>query len=314
MEQEARQGLEQGFAGISFSPEYSPGTSDSEIDRLAAVAAEAGHVCFFHVRHSGVMPKDRSIAALESAIQVAYRFGVAVHIEHITSTGGTAQMDRALGLLESARNDGADVTACFYPYDYWGTFVASSRFTDGWQERFNLTYEDLQVAGTDRRLSESTFAAAQRQNLLVAATGSIPEGDVRAAFGRSWTIVASDGITTTSLNNHPRGAGTFARTLGLYVRDLKVIDLVSALAKMTVLPAKRVESMIPEMARKGRLQPGCDADIVVFDPATISDNATVRHPGVPSVGMSMVLVGGVPVVADGEVVNGALPGKALRSA
>ena len=105
-------------------------------------------------------------------------------------------------------------------------------------------------------------------------------------------MVASDAILHRDLNNHPRAAGTFARTLGRYVRELGVLDLPTALSKITYQPAARVEAMIPAMARKGRLQRGADADIVVFDPDTIADRATVADPGQASVGIDWVLVEG----------------------
>ncbi|MEL7155513.1 MAG: amidohydrolase family protein, partial [Actinomycetota bacterium] len=116
----------------------------------------------------------------------------------------------------------------------------------------------------------------------------------------------------TDRNNHPRAAGTFSRTLGRYVRELGVLDLVSALAKMTILPARRVERMIPALAAKGRLQRGADADIVIFDPETIADRATVAAPDQVSAGIRWVLVDGEPALAEGQTVRSARNGKALR--
>ena len=306
-----RQSFEQGFAGISFAPEYSPGTSDAELFRLASVAAEYDHVAFFHLRHSDPHPPGTSLEAIDEALRVATETGVAIHIEHLTSTGGTFVMAEAIDKIEQARADGVDVTACLYPYDFWGTFLASTRFSLGWQERFGLSYEDLQIAGTEERLTARTFDQAAADNKLVAALGSIPEAEVRLALTRPWTMVASDAILNPDLNNHPRAAGTFARTLGRYGRELEVLDLSTALAKMTILPAQRVERMIPAMARKGRVQRGADADVVVFDPATIADQATVANPGAPSIGINWVLVEGEVALADGEARRDVLAGRPL---
>ncbi|MGI9596248.1 MAG: amidohydrolase family protein, partial [Acidimicrobiales bacterium] len=313
LESLARLNLEQGFAGISFSPEYSPGTTTDEMERLAAMAADFGHVCFFHARHSDPNPPGTSLEALEEVLSIAARTGVSVHIEHLTSTGGTFVMHQALDLINRARSDGADVTACIYPYDFWGTFLGSSRFALGWQERYRLTETDLQVAGTGERLSSETFGAAFRDNKLVAAMGSIPEEEIRMALQEPWVVVASDAIPTVEMNNHPRGAGTFARTIGHYVRHLGVLDLMTGLAKMTIGPVRRVEHMIPAMARKGRLQRGADADIVIFDPVTIGDRATVEVPAAPSVGIDWVLVGGQIALRDGTVDKTVLAGRPLRS-
>jgi dihydroorotase len=270
-----------------------------------------GQVVFFHVRFSDPDPPGTSDEAITEVLDIARRTGASVHIEHLSSTGATFRMAEVLDRLDEARATGIDVTACVYPYDFWGTYLASSRFAAGWQERYGLGYEDLQVAGTEQRLTEATYEQAWRENKLVAALGSIPEDEVQLALGRPWMMVSSDAILNPDLNNHPRAAGTFARTLGRYVRDLGVLDLVSALAKMTILPAQRVEDMIPAMARKGRLQRGADADIVVFDPATIADRATVATPNVVSVGIHWVLVEGEVALSEGQPLRSVRAGRGL---
>lgn len=309
----SRSNLEQGFAGISFSPEYSPGATPEEMEQLTAMAADLGHVCFFHARYSDPNPPGTSLEAIEEVLSIALRTGASVHIEHLSSTGGTFVMFQAINLINQARAAGADVTACLYPYDFWGTFLGSSRFSLGWQERYRLTESDLQIAGTDTRLSADTFSAAYRDNKLVAALGSIPDEEIQMALQEPWVLVASDAIPTIEMNNHPRGAGTFARLIGHYVRELGTLDLMSGLAKVTIGPARRVEAMIPAMARKGRLQRGADADIVIFDPVTIGDRATVEMPAVPSVGIDWVLVDGRIALRNGVVDKAVLAGRPLRS-
>jgi N-acyl-D-aspartate/D-glutamate deacylase len=306
--------LEQGFAGVSFSPEYSPGATTDEMEELAGLAADYGHVCFFHVRHSDPDPPGTSLEAIGEVLAIGKRTGAPIHIMHLTSTGGTFVMFHALQLINQARADGVDVTACLYPYDFWGTFLGSSRFSLGWQERYRLSEQDLQVAGTATRLTPETFNAALRENKLVAALGSIPDEEIQMAMQEPWVMVASDAIPTVQMNNHPRGAGTFARTIGHYVRELGALDLITGLRKITIDPVRRVEKMIPAMASKGRLQRGADADIVVFNPETIGDRATVAEPATPSVGIDWVLVDGRPALVDGEVDRSVLAGRPLRSA
>lgn len=309
----AEANMTRGFAGISFSPEYSPGTTNEEMLRLVGLAASRGHTSFFHVRHSDPNPPGTSLEAIEEVLTIAARTGASAHIEHLSSTGGTFVMHQALEMINAYRAGGVDVTACIYPYDFWGTFLGSSRFSLGWQERYRLTESDLQIAGTPERLTAGTFGSALRENKLVAALGSIPEEEIQLALSEPWVLMASDAIPTAGLNNHPRGAGTFARTIGRYVRDLGVLDLREGLAKITIGPAKRVESMIPAMAAKGRLQRGADADIVIFDPVTIGDRATVESPAEASVGIDWVLVDGQIALRAGTPDKSILAGRPLRS-
>src|SRR6185436_16084455 len=111
---------------------------------------------------------------------------------------------------------------------------------------------------------------------------------------------------------HPRTSGTYAKVLGKYVRDDKALPLMDALRKMTIAPAKRLEARVPSMATKGRIRAGADADLTIFDPATVIDKATYEDATTPSAGIPYVIVGGQPVVERGEV-TAARPGRAIRA-
>src|SRR5690349_157808 len=113
-------------------------------------------------------------------------------------------------------------------------------------------------------------------------------------------MFASDGILHDGVG-HPRVAGTFPRILGHYVREPHEVTLMDALRRMTLEPGRRLEHRVPSMARKGRLRVGADADVVLFDPATVIDRATYREPMLPPVGVPHVIVGGTPVVRDGRL-------------
>lgn len=309
----AEASVSDGMAGLSFSPEYSPGTSRDEIMALAQLAKESNQVLFFHVRYSDPAPPGTNAEAIAEVLEVARSTGVSVHIQHVSSTGGTYTMAETLRTLDTARKEGIDVTACVYPYNFWATTLASDRFAEGWQDRFRISYGDLQVAGTEERLTVETYPAARQANKLVAALGTIPEEEVRMALAEPWVMIGSDSILEESRNNHPRCSGTFARTIGRYGRDLGLLTMREALSKMTILPAQRIEGMIPAMKRKGRLQVGADADITVFNPDKIIDAATVARPDLPSVGISHVMVDGTFVMRDEVLLRDQLPGKALRS-
>jgi len=300
-------GFASGWLGVDFEPEYTPWVTDTEITALATVAARHQMPVFFHVRYSSPNePGKDNATALAEVLQIAETTGASVHVDHITSTGGTHTMPQSIATLEKARSRGVDVTACMYPYTFWATYAASSRFNYGWQQRFEISYGDLQIPGTGARLTEATFAQAQRRNALVAAY-AIPEADVVTGLQTDWIMLGSDCILDPPVagrppDNHPRGAGCMTRVLGHYVRERKILSLMDALKKMTILPARRLEKRAPALTKKGRMQMGADADITIFDPATVSDQSTVNNPAQMATGVSYVLVMG-QLVKEGDTLH-----------
>ena len=124
------------------------------------------------------------------------------------------------------------------------------------------------------------------------------------SFGSDGASMAPEGVFLAS-STHPRAYGNFARLLGTYVRDEKIVTLPEAVRRLSALPAANLG-----LDRRGRLAEGMFADVVAFDPATIADRATYEHPHRYAVGMRHVFVNGVQVLRDGEH-TGARPGRAL---
>ena len=141
----------------------------------------------------------------------------------------------------------------------------------------------------------------------------IPEATVTTAVAHPGVIIASDAIVYIDGKGHPRATGTFARVLGVYVREKHALSLMDALGKMTWLPAHRLEGISPAMHHKGRVQVGADADLTLFDPATVTDRATYQNPTLTSAGIPYVIVGGVLVVDGGQIVPSVHPGKGVMS-
>jgi putative acetyltransferase len=114
-------------------------------------------------------------------------------------------------------------------------------------------------------------------------------------------MIDSDGILHDGVG-HPRVAGTYARVLGRYVRDAHALGLMDALRRMPLPPAHRRAQRVPVMRHKGRIRPGADADLVLFDPRAVADRATYREPMLPPVGIPYLLI------------IGAVAGRGARSA
>lgn len=159
--------------------------------------------------------------------------------------------------------------------------------------------------------ADAQFEAARRM-LRAGGAGMVyhlmSEGDVERILRHPQVAVASDGAVLSDEDGrpHPRLSGNNARVLGLYVREKKLIDLPEAVRKMTSLPAAHFK-----LAGRGLVKEGYAADLVVFDPATVRDNATFEEPRTLASGFSHVLVNGVPVLAAGAS-TGATPGQVLK--
>jgi N-acyl-D-aspartate/D-glutamate deacylase len=305
--------LRKGALGISFSLEYVPGVTTDEIVPVMGLAAKYHVPVFFHARYSDMEQPGTNLDGLREIISCVRATGASAHIDHINSTGGTFSMKASIALLDSARDAGMDISACMYPYTYWGTYLNSARFDAGWQERFHISYNDLQLGGSTELMTSETFAKYRRQGKLVVAY-AIPDEDNVRALQAPYVMIGSDAILEPGYNNHPRASGCFSRVFAVYVRDKHVLSLRDAIARMTILPAHRIEQSCEAMKRKGRVQVGADADIVVFDPATISDRATVAHPELTSTGIRYVLVSGSVVIDERGLHKSIRAGTPLRGA
>lgn len=300
------QGLAEGGLGYGFGITYTPGASRTEILDLFESAAENGVPAYVHLRAAYV---GDNLGPFQEVIADAAATGASLHIVHLNSSADESAMD-AVALIRGAAERGLDVTTEAYPYTASSTFIESALF-DPWVGLDDEAYQRLQWPGQAERLNARTFAEYREQGGWVVIHGRNEETN-EWIVAQPDVIAASDGIPFLHVSVHPRGAGTFARILGHYSRDRGVISLMDALAKMTILPARRVEGAAPEMARKGRVQVGADADLALFDPETVLDMADYDAPATPSRGFTFVLVGGTPVVRDGSLVEGVFPGRAIR--
>ena len=303
-------GLRRGAIGVGFGIQYTPQASRAEILEMFRVAASFRASCHVHLRYAGVKAPNNSIAALEEVIAAAKTTGAPLHVVHIQSTGGKAT-PKLLERIAAARAQKLDVTTECYPYIAGMTDIKSAIFNEGWQEVFGIDYGDLQWAATGERLTKESFERYRKTGGMVAVF-SMTEEIVETALKNPLTMIASDGILSNG-KGHPRTAGTYTRVLGKYVRERGALGLMDALRKMTLMPAQRLERRVPSMKNKGRIRVGADADLVIFDAARVIDKSTYEVPAQLAEGVNHVLVNGVVIIKDGQMLDGIYPGRPVRA-
>ena len=295
--------LDEGGLGMGMGIAYTPTTTADEILSLFLLASKFQRPVFVHMRGGNV------VASIQEVVTDAAVAGVPLHIVHLNSAA-TSKTPLALKMLEGARARGLDVTTEAYPYTASMTEIASAAYAN-WERQGPEYFERLLWPATGERLTRESFERYRKQGGFVIQFGNTEEM-VRAAIAHPLVMIASDGLIENG-KDHPRGAGTFARVLGRYVREQHALGLMDAVRKASLMPAQRLETMAPAMRQKGRLQVGADADIAVFDPARVIDKATFENAAQYSEGFRHVLVEGTFVVRDGKLQDGVAPGQGIRA-
>ena len=306
IQQRLRDELDAGALGVGMGIQYTPGATRLEVIDMFRVAAERRLPVYTHMRSFGRIEPGSDIESVEEVIGAAAITGAPLHIVHINSTCLLDSLE-CLSLVEGARARGLDVTTEAYPYIAGMTAINSALFNPGWREKLGIDYGNLVLPDTGEHLTKERFEelhnSSVAQSVLVFAN---TQEVVDAVIPSPLVMIASDGAP-----GHPRNAGTYARVLAQYVREKKSVTLMEALRKMTLMPAQMLERSTPAARRKGRLQEGADADIVVFDAQTVSDRATFEKPMEASVGVRYLLVAGTLVIDEGKIVPDVFPGRAL---
>jgi len=332
--------LEAGALGLSTGLEYDPGiyADTEEVIQLARLTERHGGRYISHIRS-----EDRWFGqAVDEAIAIGREAGLPVQISHIKlamkSLWGKAP--ELLAKLDAAREQGVDISVDIYPYEYWQSFmyvllpdrdISNRREVEFalnelappegmWLSQFdpqpeyvgkslaeiaNLRGIDPATAFQQLYAESAAWAGDSDEpaNRIIAT--SMTQADIAALLSWPHTNVCTDG----KLNDgHPRGAGSFTRVLGHYARELGLLPLEKAIHKMTGLGAAHVG-----ITDRGLIRPGLAADLVLFDPATVIDEATLQNPTAPSSGISQVWVNGETVYAGGRV-SGRRPGVVVRRA
>jgi hypothetical protein len=328
-----RRELADGALGIGVLLGYCQEASADEYLSVAGVAAEAGTATFTHVRE--LTRPDSGIFGAAEAVTAALATGAHMHICHVNSTS-TRNIDHVNALIESGQRQGLPVTTEAYPYGAGCTGIGAEFLAPDALAYQGLDPADIRYLPTGERVS----SVARLEELRRVDPGGIAVidflretdpadlGYLMRAFLTPGTAVASDAMPLVPANGdraapipwpipagvltHPRTAGTFSRVLRWYCRELGLIDLPEAVRRCTLVPADILRDIAPDMARKGRVQVGADADLVVFDPVTITDRATYDEPTLTSAGIHHVFVAGVEVLRDGTLLVDERPGRPVR--
>lgn len=334
------QGLKEGGIGVGVNAAYTPALGRKEYYRLAEIAKKYDSPTFTHVRYMSVKEPDSSFEAVEELIGLSFNPGAHMHICHLNSVS-LRDIDAITAMINEAQKNGARISVEAYPYGAFSCPVGSDflRVPD-WRERLGgVEASDIEYLG--KRLDDQSLVSMQKvdpNNVIIChflepdTTPSDAEILAKSVLFPGGAI-GSDAMPWQRLNpkpgelptiqegiwplpadsfSHPRSAATFTRFIRVYVRDLKRISLLEAVRKMALIPAQILEKSVPQMANKGRLKVGADADILVFDFDKVQDRATYAQPNQPSTGMVHVLVNGTPVIDGGEMMLDALPGRPVR--
>ncbi|HYE67310.1 MAG TPA: amidohydrolase family protein [Anaerovoracaceae bacterium] len=310
----AEQALEEGAFGVSFGLEYAPGATPEEYMPLVELAAKYGKLVPIHIRTDAL----DFAHGLKEAIAMSEKTGARVHISHLAYQFGVYPevTEMALCMINNAVKKGLPIMCDSGMYEAFATFVNSAVFDDGWHERYGCQISDM-IISTGKYSGERAtpeiieyIRNSERETVGTAFVGVLP--DLALAIKQPYTMISTDaGLSDQPGNGHPQDAGTYPRVFQKLVREQGVLSMMDAVIKSSYLPAKQIGIA----NTKGWIGTGADADIVIFDPKTIRDNADyigIGSPEAPPTGIEYVIVNGVIIVGKGNSHVERLPGKVLR--
>lgn len=324
------EGLQAGALGIGVPVGYMiKGVTSNETTNWQRLAAKYGRATFLHGRFSSQQAPTTGILGFEEMIGNVGIYGGGLMLQHMHQQALGLTQD-ALKMVDDARQKGLSVIAEIYPYNFGATIVGADYLKpNNYGPNMGRGYKDIIETATLKPLTKARYEELLKSNpatsvMFYGAT----EDDFLKALAHPGTTVGSDAFPLTvsktgkmaldwdldyqDVQGHPRAAGTHSIVLRM-VREKKLMPLMTAISKMSYLPAKFLEENgVAQMAYKGRIQVGADADLTIFDPKTVKDNSTMKQGALPASGIPYVIVNGTIVVKDSKVLNGIYPGKAVR--
>ncbi|MDH3991458.1 MAG: amidohydrolase family protein [Gammaproteobacteria bacterium] len=326
------QGLKEGALGVGNTAGYMPtGLTTREVDGAMALVGKYGGVMAMHGRYSSQKPPTSGLLGTSEAIAAAAAHDGALIVQHMAAQCLALTPD-CQALIDAAYHRGTQVIAEIYVYTYGASVVGAPYLKpENYQRNMGHTYKDITNQLTNEPLTKESYEQLMKEapNTPIMFENATKE-DMYVALAHPTAIIASDAMQYSNksdgklarvwdtpydqMNGHPRAAGTHAKVLRL-VREDDLMPLMLAVSKMTFMPAKFLaDNGIHQMAAKGRMQVGMDADITIFDPDKVTDNSTNKDGALPSTGIPYVIVNGTVVVKDSKVLKGVYPGQPIRNA
>jgi N-acyl-D-glutamate deacylase len=324
------EGLKQGALGVGHTPGYEEfGITTRESVAAQQLAGKYGRFLGMHGRFSSQQPPTSGLLGTAEQLAAVAAHGGGLIVQHMTAQCLALSAD-CQALLDAAYANGHQTIAEIYAYTYGATIVGADYLhPDNYQKNMGRTYSDIVETATGTPLTKERYEELVKTAPSTSVTfANASKEDLYKALAHPTSTIASDsfpyvmkadGSPATdfdtpfdAVNGHPRGAGTFSRILQL-VREEKLMPLSLAVSKITYMPAKFLQDNgVPQMAHKGRIQVGADADITIFDPATVKSNSTPQNGGLPATGIPYVVVDGTIIVKDSKVLKDVFPGKPIR--
>ena len=303
-------GLKEGAVCVGLGIAYTPGASWSEIIEVFRISALFNAVCHVHMRGWGSSPGNDAVQGLSELIAASSITGAPIHLVHINSSGNV-MVPKLLSMIKDASKNGLDITTECYPYTAGMTGIEAPLFDEGWQEKTGMDYKDLEWPETGVRLTKSSFIKYRSKGGMVI-LHSMSQDIVDIAVKSDITMIATDGYIKNG-KGHPRTTGSYSMVLSKYVREQKTISLIDAISKMSFMPAKRLENIVPNMKNKGRIKLGADADLVVFNLNKIINKSTYSNPTAISEGIIHLIVNGNLVIENEIIDSSSNSGKPIRA-
>ncbi|KDN27468.1 D-glutamate deacylase [Vibrio fortis] len=333
------QGLKEGGIGIGVIHGYVPGAGPREMYGLWKLAAKYNQPTFTHIQNLSVLEPNSGFGNVVELVGLAGATGAKTHLCHWNSTS-LRSIEPIRDVVQEAQGRGLPITTEAYVWGAGNSGIGAEEFDpEDIRERLQIDWNDLTLVKTNKDFdTKEEFVTARTEH---------PEDSVIVHFLNEdknphdaylldisvlypGTAICTDGLPWVApngtfyegtewplpkdLNNHPRAAANYTKFLRKWVRERGIISWMEAIRRCSLNSALILEDGVPSMKKKARLQPGMDADVIVFDPETVGEKGTFVEPLQTSQGMQHVLVNGSFVIEDEELNVNAFPGKAIRGA